>query len=219
MKKLFALLLAMLMVVSMVACGSKKEDAPTEEPETEVVTPEEEAAPETEEPAPEVEEEAAPETEEPAPEAENGDIVEEPEVEPMDPMMPELSEAGAALLDKLHELTTGTNEDMMMMEGEATEETFEYYTFAPYMEGVTAVYSEPMIGSIAHCVVLMQLPEGADVAAFAETVETNMDPRKWICVEAEEAFVKTSGQYVLLVMSEKATADAIAANFDTVFAG
>ena len=74
-----------------------------------------------------------------------------------------------------------------------------------------------MIGSIAHSVVLLKLPEGADVAAVAADIEANMDPRKWICVEAEATMVKTSGQYVLMAMSSQATVDAISANFDTVF--
>ena len=55
------------------------------------------------------------------------------------------------------------------------------------------------------------------VAAVAADIEANMDPRKWICVEAEATMVKTSGQYVLMVMSSQEIVDAISANFDTVF--
>ena len=62
----------------------------------------------------------------------------------------------------------------------------------------------------------MRLPDGADVSGIAKQVKDNADPRKWICVEAEKVIVKTKGDLVLLVMSDTATADAIAANFDAL---
>lgn len=63
MKKLMALLLALVMVIGLVACGAKEEAAPAPEAEA-APAPEAEAAP-----APEAEEEAAPEAEEEATES------------------------------------------------------------------------------------------------------------------------------------------------------
>ena len=97
---------------------------------------------------------------------------------------------------------------------ELTAEMYPLYLFIDQPEGAEAVSADAMIGSIAHSVVLMRLPSGADVSGIAQQVKDNADPRKWICVEAEKTIVKTKGDLVLLVMSDTAAADAIAANFD-----
>ena len=199
MKKLIAMICALTLLLSLAACGKKNEQPQEPEQNDPVVeTPVEEAP---------VEEAPVEETpvEEPA--------VEEPAVEE-----PEMDPAYADLLDKLAQLTEGaTPEEMMLMNAEVPADSYEYLLFIPYIEGSYAVVSEPMIGSIAHSVVLLQLPEDADVQAVAAEIETNMDPRKWICVEAESSWVKTSGQYVLMVMATQEAADVIAANFETVF--
>ena len=199
MKKLLAILLCLTMTVSFAACGKKAEEP--QEPEqtvTEPETPETPAEPE----APVEETPVEKPVEEP---------VEEPEAEETDP-------AYADLLDKLAQLTEGaTAGELMLMNVEVPAENYEYTLFIPYIEGSHAVVSEPMIGSIAHSVALLQLPEDADAEAVAAEIEANMDPRKWICVEAETSWVKTSGQYVLMVMSTQEAADVIAANFDAVF--
>ena len=44
-----------------------------------------------------------------------------------------------------------------------------------------------------------RLPEGADVKAVAADIEANMDPRKWICVEAESKVIKSNSHIVRLV--------------------
>ena len=76
--------------------------------------------------------------------------------------------------------------------------------------------SSPMIGSIAHCVVLLRLPDGTDVDEVAEQIKANADPRKWICVEAEAVEVRTAGNIVLLVMSSQTTADKVVSNFEAL---
>ena len=95
-------------------------------------------------------------------------------------------------------------------------EQYPLYLFIDQPEGAQAVTADSLIGSIAHSVVLMRLPDGADVSGIAQQVKDNADPRKWICVEAEKVIVKTKGNLVLLVMSAADTADAIAANFDAL---
>ncbi|MBU5626048.1 hypothetical protein KQI82_03740 [Oscillibacter sp. MSJ-2] len=99
---------------------------------------------------------------------------------------------------------------------ELAGDSFPYMLFIDQPRGATAVSADAMIGSIAHSVVLMRLPDGSDAEGIAKQVKDNADPRKWICVEAEKTIVKTSGNLVLLVMSDTATADAIAANFDAL---
>ena len=96
---------------------------------------------------------------------------------------------------------------------EADKESFEFYTFVPYVEGAEAYISEPMMGSFAHSVVLVRLPEGQNVNDFASKVKANADPRKWICVEAEAVKVSTKGNLVLLVMSSEERVNKITSKF------
>ncbi|MEG1317252.1 MAG: hypothetical protein RSC86_07735, partial [Oscillospiraceae bacterium] len=95
-----------------------------------------------------------------------------------------------------------------------SSDMFKSYLFIDYIDGAEAMASDALIGSIAHSVVVLKLPEGTDSAATAATISANADPRKWICVEAEKVAVRSSGRFVLLVMSDTVTADAITANFD-----
>lgn len=97
------------------------------------------------------------------------------------------------------------------------QENFEYYAFIPYIEGVEGLCSEALIGSIAHSVVMLRLPEGVDAAQVAEDVKANMNPAKWVCVEAEKAEVLHDDNTVLLVMSWEQTAQDIIDNFNNIY--
>lgn len=121
-----------------------------------------------------------------------------------------LSEIMATLLDDAGELP-------MLGEIALDNDNFEYYAFVAPIDGAEGLASEAMIGSIAHSVVLIRLPEGADAAAVAADIEANANPAKWICVEAEKTVVDYSGRLVLLVMSFTDTADAIEANFTELY--
>lgn len=211
MKKLIAMILALTLVMSFAACAAKKEPAVEEEPVVE-----ENVVIET----PVVEDETL---NEPAAMPEEGEAMEVmPEVTPEEEMpaiefMPE--EKLNEMMTLLDQLVGGINDELTVMNTEITSDIFEYLVGVAPMEGAYAVASAPMIGSIAHEVVLVELPEGTDVAAVAAEMEGNMDPRKWICVEAESCWVKTSGNYVVKVMSSSDMSAAIEANFNTVFGG
>ena len=110
-------------------------------------------------------------------------------------------------------ILTGMGETPALGEIPLDAENFEFFAFAPYVEGVEALVSEPMMGSFAHSVVLVRLPDGADVEGFASQVRANANPRKWICVEAEKVKVSTKGNLVLLVMSSASNVDIISSNF------
>lgn len=58
----------------------------------------------------------------------------------------------------------------------------------------------PMMGSIAFSMVMVRTAEGADVKAVAEGMKTGIDPRKWICVEADDLQVVSYGDVVMLIM-------------------
>ena len=117
------------------------------------------------------------------------------------------------LTDVLAAVMNGVNVEFMTMAEPLNAENFEYFAYTPYAEGWEAITGDAMIGSIAHSVVIIKAPEGADVAATAETIKNSADPRKWMCVEAEKVIVETRGNVILLVMSFTDIADSIAANF------
>ncbi len=218
MKKLIALFLALIMAVSLVACVTKEEPTPeVEEPEVN--------APEVEEPVedePTADEPATmPEDEQPAEDPSEDAPAEMPEEEVLpEEEMPEIEympeEKLNEMMGLMDQLVANINDELMVGTMEITSDMYEYYAI-PAIEGAYAVVSMPMIGSIAHEVVLVEVPEGTDIPAFVEEMEGLMNPRKWVCVEAETTWVKTSGNYVLMVMSTEDMAGAIEENFNTVF--
>ena len=62
-----------------------------------------------------------------------------------------------------------------------------------------AVY-EPMIGSIAFSVVMVRVAPGEDTKAVAEAMKSGINPRKWVCVEADDLLVTGYGDVAMLIM-------------------
>ena len=74
-------------------------------------------------------------------------------------------------------------------------------TGLPNADDITeAAFFGPMMGSIAFSMVMVRTAEGADVKAVAETMKNNIDPRKWICVEADDLQVVSYGDVIMLIM-------------------
>jgi len=119
-----------------------------------------------------------------------------------------------ALADSLY-VSFNADELPMLGSMEISAEDFEYFTFIPYVDGYKAVVSEPMMGSIAHSVVLVETPDAATAKEVAKSMEENADPRKWICVEAENVVSGTNGNIAILIMSD-AKADKILETFMAV---
>ena len=59
---------------------------------------------------------------------------------------------------------------------------------------------EPMMGSMAFSMVMVRTAEGADSKAVAEAMKSGIDPRKWICVEADDLKVAGFGDVLMLIM-------------------
>jgi len=75
------------------------------------------------------------------------------------------------------------------------------YTGLDSADAITeAAFYEPMMGSIPYSMVMVRAAEGADVAAVAEGMKNGIDPRKWICVEADDLQVVSYGDVVMLIM-------------------
>lgn len=82
----------------------------------------------------------------------------------------------------------------------------------PYIEGV---FSVPMISAIAYQCVLLRV-EPDNVEAVKDTLLTNADLNKWVCVSAETALVENVGDLVLFIMGGEDTAQAVISSFQAL---
>ena len=171
MKKLIAMLLALAIACSLAACGGTKTE-PTTEPTTEATS--EPAGEPTAEPT----ETAAVNLSGTMEELVNSVITEQP-VEFMGGVMP---------VD-----LTDTSEDGLWAIKNATG------LDSAEMISDVAVF-EPMMGSLAFSLVMVRVAEGQDAKGVAESMKQGIDPRKWICVEADDLKVAGFGDTVMLIM-------------------
>ena len=63
-----------------------------------------------------------------------------------------------------------------------------------------AVVSESAIGSQAYNLVLARVADGVDAAQVADQMAAGIDPRKWVCVAADDIMVGSAGNIAMLVM-------------------
>ena len=98
---------------------------------------------------------------------------------------------------------------------EVTKDTLANYVGTSDIDMKEALASESMVGSIAHSVVLIRMNEGADVDAAVTAIQENANPRKWICVEAENVYVERKGDLIILIMSGE-NADTLKTNFENL---
>lgn len=63
---------------------------------------------------------------------------------------------------------------------------------------------------------MLRLPEGADAAEIQKEIEENLNPRKWVCVEAESSKVARHGNLILVAMSSKDAVNKAVSNFDAL---
>ena len=71
--------------------------------------------------------------------------------------------------------------------------------------------------AVAHSVVLMRAQDAETAKKLAADVEANLNPAKWVCVEAEKTAVLVHNCTVLLVMSWSNVTDALTANFNALW--
>lgn len=198
MKKIIALLLVMIMVGAMaVGCSNTKTDEPTNEPTVN----------QTETP-----------TTEPVVDNTEGTV------EGSD----EGSEEGAG--EGLTETEMVLNNIIssqpmqfptMVMAVDMTDEfALESYTGLKSAEHVVeASFCEAMMGSQAFSIVLVKVDDAANAETIANEIKENVNPRKWICVEADDLMVAATGDLVLLAMMDSEyAADATAQSTVDLFA-
>lgn len=84
--------------------------------------------------------------------------------------------------------------------------------------------SESAMGSQAYSLVLVRLNDSKDAETVAAAMKEGIDPRKWICVEADDIRVSASGDVVMLIMvssefAESITAEQVTEAFKNVAGG
>ena len=118
------------------------------------------------------------------------------------------------IMEKLYAGIAEENLPMMLGNIELTSENIEGFIGTADLTYKEAIASESMVGSIAHSVVLLKLENPSDANAVVKTIKDNVNPRKWICVEASNVVVKSKGDLVVLIMSNEQLAPEIEANFN-----
>lgn len=119
------------------------------------------------------------------------------------------------LMDKLYEGIGEENLPMALTTTKLDETTFANFAFTDKIKYKEAVVSESMTGSIAHSVVLIRLEDANDASDAVKEIKEKANPRKWICVEAENVYVLSKGDLVVLIMSGE-NADTIKKNFENL---
>lgn len=108
------------------------------------------------------------------------------------------------LSDIMDELYDGVrNAEWPMLEQiEINDSNIENYLGTSDLDYKEALASEPIIGSIAHSVVLVRMNKGADIEAAKEKIRNSVNPRKWVCVwvEDDEVIVDSRGDIIVLIM-------------------
>ena len=121
------------------------------------------------------------------------------------------------IVDKIY---AGAPEDleypMMLTTSELTEDNSVYMTGVERSEYKEGAVSESMVGSIAYSMVVLRANDAEGAQALADSVKEKVDPRKWICVEAETVNTAVIGDVVFMVMADQATADALTASFEAL---
>lgn len=205
MKKIIALLLALVMAVGLVACGEKTPEK-TEPDNTQTETP----APEDTTPSEDVTTPEGSEGTEDVTDPEGGEDVTDPEGGE-DVVMADT----AVLLDELSKLVPMEFPTGITTINHTDLEELGAYTGLKENTGIVEVsVMESMLGSQAYSVVLVKLDGTVDATTVANDIKENVNPRKWICVEADDLNADVVGEYVIFAMlddefKESATAKGI----------
>ena len=117
---------------------------------------------------------------------------------------------------------TSTIEMMLMDPTEidlADVDAANYYLGVASTDAIErAVFSEPMIGSIAYSMCLVKAKADADIEALKAEILEGVNYRKWMCVAAEKVSVVNCGDTIMMVMAQEEIVDDVCAQFAAVAA-
>ena len=239
-KRLIALLLAMSLMLTLVACGSKTEEAPEEEtiveeetmPEEDVVIESEVVDPDVDVPAEPVEEEQSPvempTVGEKAEETPNEVPVQKPE-ENVPAVTPEVEAPAAGSVDLnafyLSQIETyGENFPATMNLCESTEMLDGFYPGLSAIDTKQMMIYQPMMGAVVCEIALVEVTNSADVdavkAILQARIDTQVEGGAWY-PESIEGWTNTSrvvanGNCVMMIAYSEC--DAVVSAFNGLFA-
>lgn len=72
-----------------------------------------------------------------------------------------------------------------------------------------AAVSEALIGSQAYSLAVVRVKDSKDAASVAKSMKSGINPRKWVCVEADDLRVAYCGDVVMLIMVQSSMADMV----------
>ena len=127
--------------------------------------------------------------------------------------------ASDSLDNIMSKIYKGISEDElpMYLENEKlTKDTIASYIGTSDIEWKEAIASESGVGSIAHSIVLIRMDDNAtskDIIDAKKKIEENVNPAKWICVEAEKVYVESNDKLIVVIMTFEDMADTLRNNF------
>ena len=126
---------------------------------------------------------------------------------------PILSEDLNSILEKIYESADFDKEQKdAIMNYETTkldESNAGYILGTEEVKFKEGILSAPLMNVIPYQLVLLRLEDGADIEATKEILSKNANPRKWVCVEAEEVVVENIDNVVLFMMANEEEATPI----------
>ncbi len=79
--------------------------------------------------------------------------------------------------------------------------SIKYYTGLDSADEITeAAAFEPMMGSIAFSMVMVRVNSEVEPQSVAQAMKDGIDPRKWICVQADDVLAAGYGDVVMYIM-------------------
>lgn len=98
--------------------------------------------------------------------------------------------------------------DEMIKQGKISEKSSSRY-FGTTIEYEIAVYSEANAEAVAFSMCLLKVKNGTKVEQIKTAIKDNANPNKWECVTAESVVVESNGDYVILIMADTSEATAL----------
>lgn len=189
--------LALVLVFGLVACGGKKEDDKTTGADTT-----------TQAPSASTEENENETTEGTENNSGEGESTEEEHL-PEDGGdgegdFPVADEELAKILAQMYEKVPTVQEIALgdPMPIDLTGEDFSYWLGITDASGIdAAIFSEPMMSSVAYSVCLVRAKDGTDIEQLKKDIFDKVNAVKWLCVTAEKVLVTNSDNTILLVMT------------------
>ena len=203
MRKTGLIILMTAAALSLSACGKTKETEPTKPASTaatekETVKKTEKATEKKTEVQTEEQTEKETETKETLSESES-------EVEATDENVLQLDAELSELLDKMYAIKEpdfDVETDTVDFDDEYAVSSYTGLTMDDVKKLDAAIVSEPMMGSQAYSLVLVRLKDKADAAEIAQKMADGINPRKWVCVEADELTVVSKDNIIMLFMAK-----------------